>query len=94
MRDSMVTRTIIGTKVSVMVVNTESGTTNVQDVTIGNRFKDEAAMLKAIAKAYDTDINKVVKIVSAEPVETRYGMKEADFIAHATILPPLAKKNK
>ena len=94
MRESMVTRTVIGTKVSVMVVNTESGTTSVQDVTIGKTFKDEAQMLKAIAKVYDTDVSKAVKIVASEPVETRYGMKESDFIAHATILPPLAKKSE
>ena len=93
-REPMVTRTVVGTKIKCMTVNTETSEVTEQEVVIGKTFKDEAAMLKTIAKTYDTDITKVVKIISHEPAKTRYGMKESAFIAGAEILPPLPVKEK
>lgn len=93
-REAMVTRTVNGTEIKCMTVNTMTAEVKEESVVIGKVFKDEASMLKAIAKTYDTDITKVVKIIEHHPVKTRYGMKESAFIAGAEILPPLPVKEK
>lgn len=93
MRESMVTRTIYGTKVTVMTMDTF--TCEVLNVTyeiVGQHANDEK-LLNKLRKEHDTEDFKVVKIVDVEPFEKRYGMKEADFIAHATELELLPKRN-
>lgn len=93
-RESMVTRTVIGTKVTVLAMDTN--TCEPQNVTyeIGGQFENNEKLLNKLRKEHDTDDFKVVKIVDVEKFEKRYGMKEADFIAHAVELEPLPKRDK
>lgn len=93
MRESMVTRTILGTKVTVLAMDTN--TCNPSNVTyeIGGQHTNDEKLLNKVRKEYDTEDFKVVKIVDVEPFEKRYGMKESDFIAHAVELEPLSKRN-
>lgn len=93
MRESMVTRTVIGTKVTVLAMDTNTcEPSNVTYEIVGSYFNDEK-LLNKVRKEHDTEDFKVVKIVDVEPFEKRYGMKECDFIAHAIELEPLPKRN-
>lgn len=93
MRESMVTRTVFGTKVTVLAMDTEScEPSNVTYEIGGQRINDEK-LLKKVREEHDTENFKVVKILAVEPFEKRYGMKESDFIAHAVELEPLPKRN-
>ena len=92
-RESMVTRTVIGTKVTVLAMDTV--TCEPQNVTyeIGGQHEVSDKLLNKIRKDHDTEDFKVVKIVAVEQFEKRYGMKESDFIAAAVELEPLPKRN-
>ena len=93
MRESMVTRTVIGTKVTALVMDTNTYEPSNVTYEIGGQHTNDEKFLNKVRKEYDTEDLKVVKIVAVEPFEKRYGMKESDFIAHATELEPLPKRN-
>lgn len=93
MRESMVTRTVIGTKVTALVMDTNTYEPSNVTYEIGGQHTNDEKLLNKVRKEYDTEDLKVVKIVAVEPFEKRYGMKESDFIAHATELEPLPKRN-
>lgn len=93
MATPMVTRTCITTKCTLMCVDTVQGEVFNTTVEISRSHKDMNKLLKLCKEAYgETDVKKVVSIVSTEELETLYGMTEADFIAHAFILPKRGEK--
>lgn len=93
MRESMVTRTVIGTKVTVLAMDTNTCEPTNVTYEIGGQHINGEKLLNKVRKEHDTEDFKVVKIVDVEPFEKRYGMKESDFIAHATELELLPKRN-
>lgn len=93
MRESMVTRTVLGTKVTVLAMDTVSCEPCNATYEIGGQHINDEKLLTKVRKEHDTEDFKVVKIVSVEPFEKRYGMKESDFIDHAVELEPLPKRN-
>lgn len=93
MRESMVTRTVFGTKVTVLAMDIVSCEPCNVTYEIGGQHTNDEKLLKKVRKDHDTEDFKVVKILALEPFEKRYGMKESDFIAHAVELEPLPKHN-
>lgn len=93
MRESMVTRTVIGTKVTVLAMDTNTCEPSNVTYEIGGSHVNDEKLLNKVRKEHDTEDFKVVKIVDVEPFEKRYGMKEVDFIAHAIELELLPKRN-
>ena len=89
-KPSMITRTVVGTKATVLCLNTETAEPFNDSVIISGKA-DAKAALKAVKKILDTDTVSVCKVVDLEAVEKRYGMSEQDFIAHAVELPLLPK---
>lgn len=87
-RVSMVTRTIIATKVNVLCLNIETAEPFNKEVTLSGTYKDEKALQKATEKAINSDTVKAVHVVDHEETETLYGMTEQEFIERAKILPP------
>lgn len=93
MRTSMVTRTVLGTKVTALVMDTNTCEPSNVTYEIGGQYTNDEKLLTKVRKEHDTEDFKVVKIVDVEPFEKRYGMKESDFIAHAAELELLPKRN-
>lgn len=93
MRESMVTRTVFGTKVTVLAMDTVNCEPCNVTYEIGGQHTNDEKLLKKVRKDHDTEDFKVVKILALEPFEKRYGMKESDFIVHAVELEPLPKHN-
>lgn len=93
MRESMVTRTVIGTKVTVLAMDIITCEPANVTYEIGGHYADDEKLLKKVRNEYDTEDFKVVKILAVESFEKRYGMKESDFIAHAVELKPLPKRD-
>lgn len=87
-RVPQVTRTIATTNVTLMMVDTTAGEVYNKDVILPRTYEDDKAVLKAAKKLYDSEEHKVVQVVRTSVAETLYGMSEADFIAHAKVLPP------
>lgn len=86
MRQNWVTRTIKGTKVKALFVNTVNQTTEVKELIIPRTYETPAAVLKIIQKYFDTETEKAVSIVDTETIKRRYGMLESDFIKYAVVL--------
>lgn len=93
MRESMVTRTVLGTKVTALVMDTNTLEVSNATYEIGGQHTNDEKLLNKVRKEHDTEDFKIVKIVAVEPFEKRYGMKESDFIACAFVLEPLPKRN-
>lgn len=93
MRESMVTRTILGTKVTVLAMDTNTCEPTNVTYEIGGKHANDEKLMNKVRKEHDTEDFKVVKIVAVEPFEKRYGMKESDFIANAVELEPFQKRN-
>lgn len=86
MRQNWITRTIKGTKVKALFVNTVDHTTAVKELTIPRTYETPAAVLKIIQKYFDTETEKAVSIVDTETIKRRYGMLESDFMKYAVVL--------
>ena len=87
----MITRTVISTNYSVMVVNMESK--SVESITVSIPSGDTMtgkAREKAI-KAMIPDGKLFVSITGETTTETLYGMTEQEFIRLAKVLPPRTK---
>lgn len=82
-RKAIVTRTVVGTEVSVMAVDCLHGEVVNKTYVLSGKYKDGTALLKAVQKAYDNEGIKHVQVVSEKPVNQIYGMWEEDFIAAA-----------
>lgn len=83
---NMITRTIVGTEVTLLALDTVSAEPQNVTYTLSGRFKDSKALLKAVQRKFDTDTLKHVSVVSTSAVNQLYGMDESDFIAHAVKL--------
>lgn len=93
-RVPMVTRTIVTTKATVMVVNIPQGETETKSIVLPRTYKDDKALLKQCTKVVDTEELKVVSVLAKEEVETLYGMTEQQFIETAKVLPPRTEKQE
>lgn len=93
MRESMVTRTVLGTKVTVLEMDTNTCEPYNTTYEVSGMHNNSEKLLDKLRKEHDTEVLKVVKILDVEPFEKRYGMKESDFIAHAMELELLPKRN-
>ena len=85
-RERMVTRTIEETVVVALCMEVSTASVKEMTYTLGQQ-NDDAAILKALKKQYETDDFKVVAIKSKTVSEKLYGMSEADFIKFAKVLP-------
>lgn len=96
MREKMVTRTIVATKVTVLCADAIAGEMFDKELTLAGTFKDSKALMKAVSKAVDVDTDedqiKAIRVKDASTYETLYGMSENDFIAAAKVLPPRGTK--
>ena len=88
----MITRTILGTKASVITVDTASMTASTKDFTIGGEWTDNNKLLKALKKTYETDTMVLSAVVKTEKIEKLYGMTEELFMANAVELDAETRK--
>ena len=88
----MITRTILGTKASVITVDTINMTASTKEFTIGGEWSDNNKLLKALKKIYETDTLVLSSVVKAEKTEKLYGMTEELFMANAVELDPETRK--
>ena len=91
-RAPQVTRTIQTTKVIALCLDIMEQKPYDKEIVLSGTYKDDKAIMKALANLINDDTNKVVHVKSTEVQETLYGMSEQEFIAHAKVLPPRSTK--
>ena len=91
-RAPMVTRELIGTEATVLVVDTVNGATDYREFTVPGKYRTTEHLLKAIKKVYEDETRKIVKIIDYKEVHKLYGMPIAQFYSHAIELDPETRK--
>lgn len=91
-RERMITRTITCTVVTVMQVNTETAEVTNKTYKLSSVFNNDAKLLRAVKKLYETEEEKIVAIVNKMEMSDLYGMPENEFLTHAQIIPKKEQK--
>lgn len=91
-RKAIVTRTIIGTKVTLLGLNNTTEVPEKKEIILSGKIKDESIALKEAKKYFKDSDYTVAKVSAIEPINTMFGMWEEDFIAHAMKLDPETRK--
>ena len=85
-RESVVTRTIETTKVTVKVANLNTSTIEDVPVTLPRTYKNDEAIMKAVSKILPAH-QKALTVVTSEVKSAIYGMTEIDFLKYAKVMP-------
>ena len=90
----MVTRTVVGTNVKVMAIDTTTNKVETPTFTLGKVYEkgDEDKAHRAVKKAYETDTLKIASVVSLTKTETLYGLDENKFMELAVKLDKETRK--
>ncbi len=80
MREPIVSRTVVSTKVTVLALDTEKCEPVNLTTLLPKKVEDKDKILKMCRKKLDTETTSVAKIVDVEYVEKLLAMKEDDFI--------------
>ena len=92
MRKPMVTRSIKGTKVTVMCVDTTDAHTFEKEYIVKNKYSSDEKLMNYIRKTYDTDTVKNITVTGKEEVVKLYGLPEEEFVAMAKELDPETRR--
>ena len=87
-----ITRTLIGTKATVIAVNTTSLSAEKKVVTIAGTFDSNEKLLKALKKLFDNDNEIISAVLSTEKFEELYGLDESIFMQYAVKLDAKTRK--
>lgn len=85
-RERMITRTIIQSDVTAMVVDVTEIKVENKVYTLGGQYTTDTA-LKKLKNLYEDDTLKFVSVISIDERELLLGMTEDDFIRYSTVLP-------
>lgn len=86
-REKLVTRTFKSAKAEILFLNVQTGETTCKTITMGDTYKDDAKLLKAVQKIYDTESEKAVHVKSVEEVTELRGMTADDFVRASFVIP-------
>ena len=95
MRRDMVTRTVVGTKAVVKVVDSATDAISTKEVMLGKAYTDlkDKKLNKAVVKALEAEPSLVIiNIQSVEPVNKLYGLDTPKFMEMAVELDPQTRK--
>lgn len=84
-RKNMTTRTIESTVVNVLGMDLVSQTPVYETITLPNTYKDDAKLMKALAK-YNTDTFKIVSVLEKEVKKELRGITDELFLKYSVVL--------
>ena len=87
-----ITRTVVGTKATVIAVNTMTLSAEKKVVTIAGTFDSNEKLLKALKKLHDNGTEAISAVLSTEKFEELYGLDEAIFMQYAVKLDAKTRK--
>ena len=87
-----ITRTVTGTRATIIAVNTTTLSAEKKDLTIAGTFDSNEKLLKALKKLYDNDTEVISAVLSADKFEELYGLDEAIFMQYAVKLDAKTRK--
>ena len=87
-----ITRTVVGTKATVIAVNTMTLSAEKKNLTIAGTFDSNEKLLKALKKLHDNDNEIISRVLSAEKFEELYGLDATIFMKYAVKLDAKTRK--
>ena len=87
-----ITRTVVGTKATVIAVNTVTLSAEKKYLTIAGTFDSNEKLLKALKNLFDNDNEIISAVLTTEKFEELYGLDEAIFMQYAVKLDPKTRK--
>ena len=87
-----ITRTVTGTRATVIAVNTTTLSAEKKELTIVGTFDSNEKLLKALKKLYDNDNEIISAVLSTDKFEELYGLDEAIFMQYAVKLDAKTRK--
>ena len=87
-----ITRTLTGTKATVIAINTTTLSAEKKDLTIAGTFDSNEKLLKALKKLFDNDNEIISVVLSADKFEELYGLDETIFMQYAVKLDAKTRK--
>lgn len=87
-----ITRTVVGTKATVIAVNTTTLSAEKKELTIASTFDNSEKLLKALKKLYDNDNEIISAVLSSDKFEELYGLDESIFMQYAVKLDAKTRK--
>ena len=90
-REAMITRAIVGSKVTCMVVELETAEVKTEVFELAHYIADPEKVEKAIENIVPEGV-KLVQVQSIEKTEKLLGITEADFLKYAVALDPKTRK--
>ena len=88
----MITRTVVGTKSTVIAVNIMTLSAEKKVLTIAGTFDSNEKLLKALKKLFDNDNEIISSVLSADKFEELYGLDETIFMQYAVKLDAKTRK--
>lgn len=86
-KEKLITRTIISTKVTVLLYNADIKETHEESFTLSGIIKKDVTIENKVKKELEASgrfTEKVVAVLSSVDVDAFYAITESEFIAHAT----------
>lgn len=87
-----ITRTIIGTKATVLTVDANTMIAGKGEYVISGTYESNEKLLKALKKCYEDGVTILSMVLSAEKTEELYGLDEDIFMQYAVKLDPKTRK--
>lgn len=91
-RKPMVTRTIVSTKVTALLVNVDTEATETREILVPGNHKEITSKVQNLAKELLPIGFQLVLVKKVEPSTKLYRMKEVDFIKYADELDETTRK--
>lgn len=86
-KEKLITRTIISTKVTVLLYNSTTKETHEESFTLSGIIKKDVTIENKVKKELEASgrfNEKVVTVLSSVDINALYAITESEFIAHAT----------
>lgn len=86
-KEKLITRTIISTKATVLLYNTNTKETHEESFTFSGIIRKDVTIVNKVKKELEASghfTEKVVAVLSAVDIDALYAITESEFIAHAT----------
>ena len=87
-----ITRTIIGTKATVLTVDANTMIADKHEYVISGTYENNDKLLKALKKRYEDGVTILSAVLSAKKTEELYGIDEDVFMHYAIKLDPKTRK--
>lgn len=87
-----ITRTVVGTKATVLTVNVNTMSAKKEILRITGTYDNNEKLLKALKKEYEDGVTIITSVLSTEKFEDLYGLEEGVFMKYAVKLDPKTRK--